>query len=73
MSKWYKSDRPYGSQHLDMVNCGGRVRPVSEGYEWSSWLGPPGQRVLHASNVVRSVTTAKRAAERSCRRLLIVR
>lgn len=67
--KWSRTDRPYGAMHMDAVNCGGRVRPVRDGIEWSSWIGVAGKRVLHAMGVVASTSVAKRAAERSCARL----
>lgn len=70
--KWIRTDRPYGSEHMDAGRCGGRIRQLtgrSKAYEWSSWIGEPGSRVLHNNGLVRTKASAKRAAERSCARL----
>ena len=69
-TKWKNSDRPFDSEFLDRddEHCSARVKPVSafvdDGYEWSTWLGPPGRRVLHNSGEVRTRRAAKTIARR---------
>lgn len=70
--KWTRSDRPTNSMHLDAGECGGRVMRTRHGgaFEWTSWNGKKGQRVLHHTGFTQTQKAAKLAAERSCRLLL---
>ena len=64
MSKleWYRSGRPFGSAHIDHGLHGGRTRPLPNGlYEWSTWVGPEGTRVLHQRGEVKLESSARRA------------
>jgi len=65
---WAPSDYPHGLFHLDMNGCAGRVRPIPHirYWEWSSWVGPCGKRVLHARSELKSRSAAMQAAEKSC-------
>ncbi len=68
MAKWQKTDRPMGSEHIDAGRCGGRVRPVSGGWEWSTWVGEPGRRVLNNIGTLKSKSAAKHKAVALCKR-----
>jgi hypothetical protein len=62
-SKWYHSDQPYNSQFMVFSNRSARVKPNPDGgFEWSIWIGPPTQRVLHNSGLSNSLASAKRIA-----------
>jgi hypothetical protein len=66
--EWIPSEYPRGSFHLEMGECGARIKLIPHiGYwEWSSWIGPPGKRVMHDRNESKSKAAAKKAAEKSC-------
>ncbi len=66
--KWEKTNRPFGSEHLECEKRGARVRPVNGRWEWSVWIGPPGLRVMHNNGTLASKSAAKRKAAAACKR-----
>lgn len=70
--RWYDSDMPLGSKFLELDRCSGRVQPrsIGSGYEWTSWIGPGGRRVLHGQGFVKTIAAAKKAALKSCLRFV---
>jgi hypothetical protein len=67
LGTWKKSDQPYNSEHLDAGHASARVKPTSTysgtDYEWTTWVGPAGRRVLHQSGEAKTRARAKRIAE----------
>ncbi len=62
---WVKSDMPRDSEHLEGASSryAARVKPDPHGgFEWSVWIGPPGRRVLHAADSVKTRAAAKKRA-----------